>query len=59
MKEFKSLTDFSLFTAVALPVRVLGEMKRGLETCAMMIEGTAKAEIGKYQPAVGSFPAWA
>jgi hypothetical protein len=58
MKSFKSLTDFSLFTAVALPVITLAEMKRGLECCAVLIEKTAKAEIGEYQESVGPFSAW-
>jgi HK97 gp10 family phage protein len=58
VKTFKSLTDFSLFTAVALPVIALAEMKRGLEVCAQVIEATAKHEIGTYQDAVGPFSAW-
>ncbi|MBB3258223.1 HK97 gp10 family phage protein [Paraburkholderia bannensis] len=58
MKTFKSLTDFSLFAAAALPVITLAEMKRGLEHCATVVEHTAKQEIGTYQDAVGPFSAW-
>lgn len=58
VKTFKSLTDFSLFTAAALPVLTLAEMRRGLERCAVMVEQTAKREIGTYQDAVGPFSAW-
>ncbi|MGS1028856.1 hypothetical protein [Burkholderia glumae] len=59
MKTFKSLTDFSLFAAVALPVITLAEMKAGLERCAALVETTAKDEIGTYQGSVGPFNAWA
>lgn len=31
----------------------------GLKVCAELIQKTAQAEIGEYQPAVGPFPAWA
>jgi HK97 gp10 family phage protein len=58
MKTFKSLADFGAFTAIALPVIALAEMKRSLEVCAAAIETTAKAEIGTYQDAVGPFSAW-
>lgn len=58
MKTFKSLTDFSLFAAVALPVITVVELERGLKTCAVAIEASAKAEIGSYQGAVGPFSAW-
>lgn len=58
MKTFKSLTSFSLFTAAALPVLTLAEMRRGLERCAVLVENTAKKEIGTYQDAIGPFPAW-
>lgn len=58
MKQFRSLTDFSLFAAAALPVITLGEMRRGLEKCAVLVEQTAKHEIGAYQDAVGPFSAW-
>lgn len=59
MKEFKSLMDFSAFMKLAAPVAIAAELKRGLEASAKAIEATAKAEIGKYQPEVGPFPAWA
>jgi HK97 gp10 family phage protein len=58
MKEFKSLTDFSAFTAMVLPVTLLAEAKRGLRVCAKAIEDTAKSEIGHYQPATGPHPEW-
>ncbi len=31
----------------------------GLEVCAKLIQKSAQAEIGEYQPAIGPFPAWA
>lgn len=58
MKEFKSLMDFSAFMKLAVPVAIAAELKRGLEASAKAIEVTAKAEIGKYQPEVGTFPEW-
>ncbi|MDE1139976.1 MAG: hypothetical protein PW999_10035 [Paraburkholderia tropica] len=58
MKTFKSLTEFSLFTATALPVLTLVELKHGLTTCAAAVERTAKEEIGSYQGSVGPFSAW-
>lgn len=58
MKQFNSLTSFGAFMKLAVPVTIAAEMKRGLETSAKLIEKTAKAEIGKYQPAVGPHPAW-
>lgn len=59
MKEFKSLADFGAFTALALPVALLSEMRHGMAKSAQLIETAAKREIGEYQPAAGAFPAWA
>lgn len=58
MKQFRSLTDFSLFAAAVLPVIALAEMERGLKKCAVLVENTAKQEIGVYQGAIGPFSPW-
>ena len=47
-----------LINALSL-VRMETEFKAGLETCALLIEKTAKDEIGHYQAEAGPFPAWA
>jgi phage gpG-like protein len=40
-------------------VALLASLQAGLETCAVKVEQTAKAEIGHYQAGIGPFPAWA
>ena len=39
--------------------KMVSEINAGLEVCARLIEKTAKAEIGHYQPETGPFPTWA
>ena len=57
-RNFDNLTSFVLhLSAAAVAVRVAE--RRGLEQAALLIEKDAKAQIGRYQPAVGPFPAWA
>ncbi|MGE4824348.1 hypothetical protein [Yersinia enterocolitica] len=55
--NFNSLADFALHFAV-----IHSEQERaiadGLETVALKIETTAKAELGQYQSSVGPFPGW-
>ena len=56
--HFESLGHFAehlLKSAIAEEM----EMHKGLERCAKLIEKTAKAEIGVYQPEVGPFQDWA
>jgi HK97 gp10 family phage protein len=52
------LTEFVLHLA-AIEVAVKVQAHKGLERAALLVEKTAKAEIGHYQDAVGPFPAWA
>jgi HK97 gp10 family phage protein len=56
--EFSSMAHFAdhLLTAAVKEVLVLHE---GLEKCAALIEKTAKAELGTYQPQTGPFQDWA
>jgi HK97 gp10 family phage protein len=56
--EFKNLGDMALFFA-ALPAIEEKAMNAALEVVAAKIEETAKEEIGRYQEAIGPFPAWA
>ena len=57
MREFRSLGDFAghLLTLQAAEAIAL---HKGLERCALAVEGSAKAAIGFYQPGVGPFPTW-
>lgn len=56
--EFASLGDFAAHL-VAMQVAVKAAEHQGLKKAAVLIERTAKAEIGHYQDAAGPFPAWA
>ncbi|MDE1009666.1 MAG: hypothetical protein OSB38_28805 [Paraburkholderia fungorum] len=56
-QQFTSFGAFALHLAAASAGQVVA-MQSGLEEVAVRIEKTAKAEIGKYQPAVGPFSAW-
>lgn len=53
--------DLALFAEHLLSrgATTLAALHDGLERAAVIIERTAKDEIGVYQPATGSFPAWA
>lgn len=57
MKEFNDLATFIQHFAT-LEVAVQRSAERGLDQAAALVEKTAKAEIGHYQPAVGPFEAW-
>jgi HK97 gp10 family phage protein len=56
--EFGSLGAFAEHLIVR-EIATLEALHAGLEKVAWLIEGTAKAEIGTYQPEAGPFPAWA
>lgn len=58
MKDFNSLAEFSMHLIQLVAAETLA-LHRGLEQAAVLIEKSAKAEIGIYQPQVGPFPAWA
>jgi phage gpG-like protein len=58
MRHFNSMGDFGLHL-VELAAKEVVALKAGLEVAAKHVEKTAKDEIGHYQEAVGSFPAWA
>jgi hypothetical protein len=56
--EFPSLESLAMHLTSSA-VADLKNVKHGLEASALLIEITAKAEIGHYQPAVGPFQEWA
>lgn len=58
MREFDSLAKFGEHLAV-MSVAIVHAEQKALETCARLVEKTAKEAIGEYQPAVGPFPEWA
>jgi len=58
MKEFGSLAQFAAHLGT-LEAGLVLEVRRGLTEVVKVVEKTAKAEIGDYQPDVGPFPAWA
>lgn len=58
MRHFNSMGDFGLHL-VELAAKEVVALKAGLEEAAKHVEKTAKDEIGHYQEAEGSFPAWA
>lgn len=57
-RTFDDLTSFVLHLGAA-EVALRTSEHRALEKAAQLIEKSAKAEIGIYQPEVGPFPAWA
>lgn len=58
MREFDSFAKFAEHLAVMSAAVVIAEHK-ALERCAILVEKTAKSEIGHYQPEVGPFQDWA
>lgn len=56
--EFGSLLEAAVHFATLQGEMVLA-LHHGLEAVGGLIESTASAELGSYQPAVGPFPAWA
>lgn len=56
--EFKTLGDLAVHMAT-LPTQHAHALQVGLEKCVALLEKTAREEIGKYQPGVGPFDAWA
>lgn len=57
MKEFHEISEFVTHLGVMAAEEVLS-LHHGLKKCAVAIDNTAKAEIGHYQPDVGSFAGW-
>ncbi len=57
--EFDSLAGLAMHLAEHVLPGLSEGVHHGLEEAAIAIETTAKAELGKYQPAAGPFPAWA
>lgn len=57
-RTFDDLTSFVLHLGAA-EVALRTSEHRALDKAAQLIEKSAKAEIGVYQPEVGPFPAWA
>jgi HK97 gp10 family phage protein len=51
---FAAFADYLQFRGL----ETVRELQHGLERAAVMVEKTAKAEIGTYQPEVGPFQAW-
>lgn len=58
MREFSSLAQFAVHLAEREVATAIA-LRSGLEQVAVLIENTAKAEIGTYQDGIGGFPAWA
>lgn len=56
--EFSSMEHFAGHLAHLAAAETLA-LHKGLEKCAMLVEKTAKAEIGTYQTAAGPFQDWA
>lgn len=57
MREFDNIASF--IGHLAMVERGMhGHIERAVEKAAVLIETTAKDELGHYQPAVGPFPAW-
>lgn len=56
--HFASMAHFAEHLLTASAAELLA-LHKGLEKCAVLIETTAKAELGTYQPAVGPFQDWA
>jgi HK97 gp10 family phage protein len=56
--HFGSMGQFAEHLLTAATAEAIA-LHNGLEKCAKLIEKTAKAEIGHYQPAVGPFQDWA
>lgn len=57
MKSFDNLGSFIAHMA-AVEASIMVHAERGLKKSAMVVEKTAKDELGTYQQAVGPFPAW-
>lgn len=57
MREY-SLAGFAV-KLIELQAAEVIALNHGLKRVAELVEKTAKAEIGQYQPAIGPFPAWA
>lgn len=58
MREFSDLASFAAHFAT-LHHHIQEEAERALKKAALLIEKSAKVELGYYQPGVGPYPAWA
>jgi phage gpG-like protein len=58
MMEFDSMADLA-HHLMQETVGGLTQVKKGLEAAAVLLEETAKEEIGHYQEAIGPFDSWA
>jgi hypothetical protein len=58
MREFTSFAEFAV-KLVELQVSEALALHHGLKRVALLVEKTAKDELGDYQNATGPFPAWA
>lgn len=58
MNEFSDLGAFAAHLAKRA-VKTVAVLQAASEAIGVLVEKTAKAEIGHYQEAVGPFPAWA
>lgn len=58
MRPFESLGAFALHL-LTLEAGIVLEQQKALHAIGEAVRDTAQEEIGNYQPAVGSFPAWA
>lgn len=56
-REFGSFAEFAGHL-LTLQVTEAAALRKGLDLVGTVVEGTAKAEIGFYQGAVGEFAAW-
>lgn len=55
--NFKDLGSFAVHL-VELEIKQVAALHVGLRLIAQLVEASAKAELGTYQPEVGPFPAW-
>jgi phage gpG-like protein len=58
MLEFASLGAFQNHVTQTVIPAVHSHLGRGLEAAAGLIQNTARAKLGHYQPSVEHFPAW-
>lgn len=58
VKNFNSLADFATHLVMLETAEVVA-LHKGIDHVAVLIEKTAKSEIGNYQNAVGPFSEWA
>jgi HK97 gp10 family phage protein len=57
VREFNDIASFALHFAT-LNIAVQRNAENAMDRALQIIEDTAKDKLGRYQPAVGGFPAW-